>query len=313
MKKSPSLLSQSLIKVFIVILIFSWEIKHTTASQLGDVCGSTTRTVPIEIPTTGKYVRVCSSEIPTSAEILKALEKNLGAKQACNTNCDVTDPCDGENCTCKVDENTKTFDFQNANVTNQCTNIPDSNRECEGQKLFLCAYGAAGVNRVASWDVSCNCTCQTNSIMPIVPDPKNKQTEICTSCTCGKPPSLVELSNFVAKPTNKGISLNWTTKAEPDSQGFKMWRAIPKLDSYCGCSGNIDDYTQIQVLDEEGKPVLIPAKGSTTSGSDYSYLDKDAKPGIAYCYALEDVDSEGKSEFYFEYVAFTQDNLEETK
>ncbi|NJO17103.1 MAG: hypothetical protein HC877_15580 [Thioploca sp.] len=125
--------------------------------------------------------------------------------------------------------------------------------------------------------------------------------------------NLVQLSNFTANPTDKGISLNWTTKTELDSQGFKMWRAIPKLDKYCGCSGNIDDYTQIQVLDKEGKPVLIPAKGNTTSGSDYSYLDEGAKPGIAYCYALEDIDSKGESKFYFEYVAFTQDSSEESK
>ncbi|NJO17411.1 MAG: hypothetical protein HC877_17210 [Thioploca sp.] len=129
--------------------------------------------------------------------------------------------------------------------------------------------------------------------------------------TCG---NLVELSSFIAKPTDKGISLNWNTETELDSQGFRIWRAIPDLSHYCGCSGNIDDYTQIQVLDEEGKPVLIPAKGSTTSGFDYAYLDEKAKPGIAYCYALEDVDSKGESKFYFEYVAFTPDGLStETK
>lgn len=142
-----------------------------------------------------------------------------------------------------------------------------------------------------------------------------KLDKVCSksdSDTCTDP-GLVELSSFTAIPSSKGISLNWTTKTELDSQGFKIWRAIPKLGSYCGCSGNIGDYTQIQVLDEEGKPVLIPAKGTETSGYDYSYLDEGAKPGIAYCYALEDVDSKGESKFYFEYVAFTQDNLEETQ
>lgn len=130
---------------------------------------------------------------------------------------------------------------------------------------------------------------------------------------CGSS-NLVDLDKFTATPQNNGVSLSWTTKTELDSQGFRIWRAIPNLNSYCGCSGNIDDYTQIQVLDKEGKPVLIPAKGNKTVGSEYSYLDKGAKPGVAYCYALEDVDSKGESKFYFEHVAFTPDGLsEETK
>lgn len=124
---------------------------------------------------------------------------------------------------------------------------------------------------------------------------------------------LVELSGFVAIPTDKGVSLSWNTKTEVDSQGFRIWRAIPDLNSYCGCSGDIHNYTQIQVLDKEGKPILILAKGDKVSGSEYSYLDESAKPGIAYCYALEDIDSKGKSTYYFEYVAFTPDGISKEK
>jgi hypothetical protein len=154
----------------------------------------------------------------------------------------------------------------------------------------------------------CECKCLDDN--NCTPDDGQNFDKSSVSDTCS---DLVKLSNFTAKPTEKGIMLNWITKAELNSQGFKMWRAIPKLNSYCGCSGNIKDYIQIQVLDKEGKPILIPAKGNETSGFDYSYLDKGAKPGIAYCYALEDVDSRGESKFYFEYVAFTQDNLKENK
>ena len=125
--------------------------------------------------------------------------------------------------------------------------------------------------------------------------------------------NLVKLANFTATPTDKGISLNWNTKTEVDSQGFRMWRAIPDLNRYCGCSENIENYTQVQVLDKEGKPVLISARGNETAGFDYSYLDQEAKPGIAYCYALEDINSKGESKFYFEYVAFTPDGLPKEK
>jgi hypothetical protein len=311
MKKSPSLPPQILINIFIVVLAFSWEIKHTIASQLGGVCGSANNT--IRYPG-GAVVRFCSSATDvtklTQQEKDLAKDKNLieRAKRQCATQCNITDPCDGNNCICQKDLSTvKVTNSQNITI-NRCDPVTPHAGECKsGETTFRCTYGTA-----TPIDISCDCTCQINSRNPS-PGPRSSQTEECTSCTCGKPPSLVKLSNFIAKPTSNGISLNWTTKTEPDSQGFKMWRAIPKLDKYCGCSGNIDDYTQIQVLDEEGKPVLIPAKGNTTSGSDYSYLDKDAKPGIAYCYALEDVDSKGESKFYFEYVAFTQDSLEESK
>ena len=184
--------------------------------------------------------------------------------------------------------------------------------------LFTCKNKCKGRERC--WELSisagkgkikCPCNCfgvpngkrnQANS---------NQNPSHSSNDTCG---DLVKLGEFTAEPQNDGILLNWTTKSELNSQGFRIWRAIPDLSRYCGCSGNIDDYTQIQVLDKEGKPVLIPAKGTTTSGFDYSYLDEKAKPGIAYCYALEDVDSKGESKFYFEYVAFTPDGLsEETK
>jgi hypothetical protein len=172
------------------------------------------------------------------------------------------------------------------------------------------------------WDVTfpayttnlyCQCKCIGESCTPDKGTKKGYRkspTDDSIPCDDG---SLIRLSKLTAKPTNEGILLNWNTKAEPDSQGFRMWRAIPNLANYCGCSGNIDNYTQIQVLDKEGKPILIPAKGNETSGFDYSYLDEGAKPGIAYCYALEDIDSKGESKFYFEYVAFTQDNLEKSE
>ena len=88
-----------------------------------------------------------------------------------------------------------------------------------------------------------------------------------------------------------------------------MWRGTPDLEKYCGCSDNMDDYKQITMttLDKKGNPTLIPATGSTTSGSNYAYLDKDVKPGIPYCYALEDIDSKGESKFYYEYITFTPD------
>jgi hypothetical protein len=122
---------------------------------------------------------------------------------------------------------------------------------------------------------------------------------------------LVELSGFTAIPTKNGVALNWDTGAEPDSQAFHIWRGTPDLGSYCGCSRNLEDYKKISMLDKNGKPILIPTTGDERMGAKYSHLDKAAKPGIAYCYVLEDINSEGKSEFYFEYIVFTPDSVSE--
>jgi hypothetical protein len=137
-----------------------------------------------------------------------------------------------------------------------------------------------------------------------------KCVQYASGCRCDII-NVVELSNLTATPTDKGVLLDWKTETEPDSQGFRIWRATPDLGLYCGCSINLNDYTKISVLDKNGKPILIPAKGDKVSGADYSHLDKEAKPGIAYCYALEDIDSKGESKLYFEYIVFTPDSVSE--
>ena len=320
MNKYKLLSPQILINILIVTLTFSLEIKHTIASGIGDICGDSIKTKIVPPP--GEFVYVCSKQnpnippnVPDASEIVDGLKDMLNGIP-CGDKCNEKDKCENH-CMCVVDYGTKKVDINiqadpkkncfpaNSPIPPKFGDIPPPSSpppNCVNPKIypFICVYEG-------QWKISCDCRCQTLN----KEEKRGNRKKICTTCGCDE--NLVKLSNFTAKPTNKGISLNWNTEAESDSQGFKMWRAIPKLDSYCGCSGNIDDYTQIQVLDKEGKPVLIPAKGTETSGYDYSYLDEGAKPGIAYCYALEDVDSKGESKFYFEYVAFTQDNLEESK
>jgi hypothetical protein len=158
-----------------------------------------------------------------------------------------------------------------------------------------------------SFETICPCYCiceEPDEDQSLKTKQCNPETE---DCSCGS--DLVDLDEFTATPQKDGISLTWITKSELDSQGFRVWRGTPDLEKYCGCSNNMDDYKQITMttLDEKGNPTLIPATGSTTSGSNYAYLDKDVKPGIPYCYALEDIDSKGESKFYYEYITFTPD------
>lgn len=99
--------------------------------------------------------------------------------------------------------------------------------------------------------------------------------------------SRFSTKNFTAKSIKEGTLLNRRIGSEPDGQGFRIWRAISNFANYCdGCSRDIDNYKEIKVLNK-------------AFGSKYSYLDKDTEPGIKYCYALENIDSTGKSSFYF--------------
>ncbi len=153
--------------------------------------------------------------------------------------------------------------------------------------------------------IDCDCKCCSRTTSKL----RSETCKIGEDCNICDGPGLVDLDEFTATPQKDGISLTWTTKTELDSQGFRIWRGTPDLGKYCGCSDNMDDYKQITIttLDEAGNPTLIPATGSITSGSNYAYLDKEVKPGIPYCYALEDIDSKGESKFYFEYISFTPD------
>lgn len=259
------------------------------------------------------HVCVCEPKEDKDALSREQAKGYKTVKEVCNK------PCPGScsnGCLCKGDPTTISLvgKFTHTPSTVSCRPAVPCD---EKDKATLYSWVYKG-------DVHCTCKCQTDSA-----DDDNDGTSNCKDscpsdpnktspgrCGCNKPEdcdNLVNLKEFTAIPYQKGILLSWKTASEIDSQEFKMWRAIPKLSSYCGCSGNIDDYTQIQVLDKENKPVSIPAKGGITSGSSYSYLDENAKPGIAYCYALEDINSKGKSTFYFEHVAFTQDNSEETQ
>lgn len=155
--------------------------------------------------------------------------------------------------------------------------------------------------------IVCPCTCCLQGSSK----KGNRRANECVGdfCYICDDPNLVDLDNFTAIIQKDSILLSWKTDSETNSKGFHIWRGTPDLDKYCGCSTNIDNYKQIIIttLDDEGNPALIPAKGDKTSGAEYAYLDENVKPGIPYCYALEELDSNGESKFYFEYILFTPD------
>jgi hypothetical protein len=74
------------------------------------------------------------------------------------------------------------------------------------------------------------------------------------------------------------VILTWKTESEIDNAGFNIYRA----DAEDG------EYVKINAS-------LIPAKGTTTEGANYQYIDKTPATGKAYYYKLEDVDMSGSA------------------
>jgi hypothetical protein len=90
--------------------------------------------------------------------------------------------------------------------------------------------------------------------------------------------TLIELSSFMAVPKSEGIILLWSTESEIDNAGFNIYRAEAEGGAY----------TRINAA-------LIPAKGSSTEGASYEFIDSDVKNRKTYYYKLEDIDFNGVS------------------
>ena len=68
----------------------------------------------------------------------------------------------------------------------------------------------------------------------------------------------------------------WRTESEIDTAGFNIYRGV------------IGSAEMTKLND-----TLIPAKGTATSGAEYTYVDADVRNGVIYIYKLEDVDTAG--------------------
>ncbi|MCP4714437.1 MAG: hypothetical protein GY868_04910, partial [Deltaproteobacteria bacterium] len=91
-------------------------------------------------------------------------------------------------------------------------------------------------------------------------------------------PTLITLSDFSATAGSRKVILNWSTSSEIDNAGFNLYRAEAGTEGYVKINS-----------------ALIPAKGSSTEGATYKFVDREAKRGQAYAYKLEDVDQNGQT------------------
>jgi hypothetical protein len=93
--------------------------------------------------------------------------------------------------------------------------------------------------------------------------------------------TAINLSSFTATLSKRSIILEWVTESEIDNAGFNVYRA----DSANG------EYVKINSS-------LIPAKGTSTSGASYQYVDENIRMRRTYYYKLEDIDIHGASSLH---------------
>ena len=107
---------------------------------------------------------------------------------------------------------------------------------------------------------------------------------------------LVELIDFKATPIRNSIRLDWETASETDTAGFYIWRGIPLTGK--GCTGDISNYSNVVQLSFDGaKGYLLSSRGAI-----YSRVDSNVVPKTTYCYLLEDIEFDGGSKFYWEFI-----------
>ena len=121
-----------------------------------------------------------------------------------------------------------------------------------------CAYvtGKPPSLVVGTWDVVCHTTTTTTTA----------------------PPTIINLSSFTATPKFSKVIIQWSTESETDNTGFNLYRA------------ESEDGESIKIND-----ALISAKGTSTQGSSYEFVDSGLQNRKTYYYKLEDIDLNGQS------------------
>ena len=89
-------------------------------------------------------------------------------------------------------------------------------------------------------------------------------------------PLPVELSHFSAQFVDSQVMIKWTTESELNNAGFNILRSTSPTQNF-------------RVINTK----LIRGAGTTGERRTYQFIDKTAKPNVAYYYRIEDVDFAG--------------------
>ena len=90
--------------------------------------------------------------------------------------------------------------------------------------------------------------------------------------------TVINLSSLDTIPQSNKVVIKWSTESELDNAGFNLYRS----------EAEDVEYTKINSS-------LIPAKGFSTAGASYVFIDTDVQNRKTYYYKLEDIDLNGNS------------------
>lgn len=110
-------------------------------------------------------------------------------------------------------------------------------------------------------------------------------------------PLPVELAAFTGARVANGVQLSWTTASERNNAGFIVLRSS---------SRNPQPTT---IASYQFAPELR-GRGTTTTATNYSFLDATVEAGVSYAYRLRSVDFDGTTHDYFQSVTLDVQRLE---
>jgi hypothetical protein len=106
--------------------------------------------------------------------------------------------------------------------------------------------------------------------------------QVKTDAVCSMIPTAVQMAGFRAERADEGVLVSWETENEVDVLGFHVLRR----------SGDGSDFVPAN------PDLIFAANGGAAKGSEYTFLDRQAKGPGNFRYALEIVKLDGTSERY---------------
>jgi uncharacterized repeat protein (TIGR01451 family) len=126
-------------------------------------------------------------------------------------------------------------------------------------------------------------TVNSNELPPaLTDDPSTPQPGDPTTTVIKPGPLAISLSSFTATRRSGGVAVNWVTASEINTWGFHLYRST---------DGSRTGAARVTAT-------IIPGQGRGQGGAVYSWLDRDAQPGVAYSYWLQEVELNGTTYEY---------------
>lgn len=110
------------------------------------------------------------------------------------------------------------------------------------------------------------------------------ETTYITYSNTGDPALPITLRNFEAQYEKSNVTLTWTTESETENLGYVIKRAYQYSD---------DNLSSYEIIASYQNNENLLGAGTSVEQNEYTFIDKNVKPGVSYKYILEDVDFNG--------------------